>query len=84
MQPAEEIEPGVTMPDEFPLLLLRYFRDLTQSQRLRVLVRLKLLPDSWAEPLNQAFERKLIDNLATANRLGELDEAITQIQASKP
>lgn len=71
------------MPDAFPLLLLKYFRDLSPGQRLAVLAKLRALPDDWAEPLSHAMERHVIDALASSGRLSELEEAIREIQAQR-
>lgn len=72
---------SATMPDDFKLTLLRYFRDLTPSQRLAVLVKLKALPETWRETLTHAMERRVVDSLETAGRLGELSKAIDEVQA---
>jgi hypothetical protein len=54
-------EGGTAMSDEFPLLLLRFFRDLTGAQRLAVLIRIGALPEDWTEPLSHSMERTAID-----------------------
>jgi predicted phosphodiesterase len=81
--PENEAPPvaSATMPDDFKLTLLRYFRDLTPSQRLAVLVKLKALPETWRETLTHAMERRVVDSLETAGRLGELSKAIDEVQA---
>ncbi len=66
------------VPDEYPLLLLRYFRDLRPGQRLSVLVKLGALPDDWDEPLTHVMERRILDGLARAGRLHELQNAIDE------
>lgn len=72
-----------SMPDEFPLLLLKYFRDLKPGQRLVVLARLGAVPDDWDEPLTHAIERSKIDELARKGRLSELQQAIDAVVAEK-
>jgi hypothetical protein len=72
---------SVTMPDSFPLILLRFFRDLSPTQRLAVLVELKALPDEWRDPLTHSVERQVVDSLAKRGRLAELDAAINKIMS---
>ena len=69
------------MVEPFPFLLLRFFRDLSPAQRLTVLVKLKALPDEWRGSLTHAIERRVVDALAKAGRLAELEAAINKIQA---
>lgn len=66
------------VPDEYPLLLLKYFRDLRPGQRLRALVRLGALPDDWDEPLTHTMERRILDGLARNGRLQDLQNAINE------
>jgi hypothetical protein len=80
-KPADGYHGGEAMADPFPLLLLRFFRDLSPAQRLAVLVKLKALPDEWRDPLTHAIERPVVDALAKAGRLAELEAAINEIQA---
>jgi hypothetical protein len=81
--PVPDARLDVTMPDPFPLLLLRFFR-LTPDRRLGVLTRLRLLPEGWPDPLSQAIERGLLDGLVKANRLSDLEGAIREIQDLNP
>jgi metallophosphoesterase superfamily enzyme len=73
----QEMEP---MAERFALLLLRFFRDLSEGQRLAVLVRLGALPDDWPDPLTHTMERKIVDGLAAQKRLDELESAITYVE----
>jgi predicted phosphodiesterase len=73
----EEREKTVT--DQYPLLLLRFFRDLSSGQRLAILVKLGALPDDWAEPMTHALERRLLDSLNQAGRLEELTRNIDEL-----
>lgn len=68
------------MADPFPLLLLRFFRDLSPAQRLAVLVKLKALPDDWSDSLTHLIERRVVDGLANSSRLDDLEAAINEIQ----
>ena len=64
------------MDDRFRLLLLRFFRDLSEGQRLAVLVKLGALPDDWPEPLTHSIERQIVDALAEQGQLDALQAAI--------
>jgi calcineurin-like phosphoesterase family protein len=81
-QPLRQQEGGKDVADEFPLLLLRFFRDLTGAQRLAVLVKLGALPHDWIEPLNHSAERRVLDTLRASNRLKELESAIDEVRNS--
>jgi predicted phosphodiesterase len=77
-QEAERIQ----MDDDFPLQLLRFFRDLTGAQRLSVLIELGALPSNWSEPLNQSAERRALELMRSERRIGALKSAIdTQLQS---
>lgn len=60
----------------FQLVLLKFFRDLTAAQRLKVLIDLNALPDDWNEELTLMMERNLIEDLVKDGRLGALDSSI--------
>jgi hypothetical protein len=91
---AELVEPGApdqiskpqaptaeaSMTDDFQLVLLRFFRDLTAAQRLRVLVDLNALPPDWTENLTLMMERKVVDKLVKAGRLPQLASSVERVQ----
>jgi hypothetical protein len=64
------------MDDDFPLQLLRFFRDLTGAQRLSVLIELGALPSDWSEPLNQSAERRALELMRSERRVDALKSAI--------
>lgn len=68
------------MANPFPVLLLRFFRDLSPAQRLAVLVQLKALPDEWRDPLTHSIERMVVDRLVRGGRLAEFEAAINNVQ----
>jgi hypothetical protein len=78
-QPMDINLPNDAMPETFPLLLLRFFRDLSPAQRLEVLIELKVLPDDWSTPLTHVMERRVVDGLAQSGKLAEFEEAINRI-----
>lgn len=68
------------MSDSFDLILLKFFRDLTTAQRLKVLVELDALPDDWNEDMTLMMERLLIEDLVRNGRLSDLEKAIQRNQ----
>lgn len=80
MAPEEPATPQNTlvdaMSDAFQLVLLKFFRDLTAAQRLKVLIDLNALPDDWNEELTLMMERNLIEDLVKDGRLDALDSSI--------
>ncbi len=83
-QPMDINLPNEVMPETFPLLLLRFFRDLSPGQRLAVLVEIHALPDDWCSPLTHAMERHVVNGLAQSGRLAEFEEAINKIKGETP
>ena len=71
---------GEEMPDEYPLLLLRFFRDLSGSQRLSVLVKLGAMPPDWQEPLTHTMERRVLDSLKARGQLDLLKKAMSEVE----
>ena len=68
------------MSDAFQLVLLKFFRDLTAAQRLKVLIDLDVLPDDWNEELTLMMERHLVEDLVKGGRLGDLEDSIQRNQ----
>ena len=58
--------------DAYPLLLLRFFRDISPAQRVGILASLGALPPNWKGTLSEPFERKIFDGLVKAGRSDEL------------
>ena len=58
--------------DTYPLLLLRFFRDISPVQRVSILASLGALPPNWKGTLSEPFERKALDGLVKAGRSDEL------------
>ncbi|MGN6236977.1 metallophosphoesterase [Dyella sp.] len=73
---AESVRPPV---EGYELTLLRFFRDLLESERLRVLVELQAIPPDWNERMTQGVERKLFDLLARNGRLSDVASMIDQL-----
>lgn len=71
-----EIPPMPPDAEGYELALLRFFRDLYESERLQILVSLDAIPVGFDERMNQGVERRLFDWLA---REGKLPEVISMI-----
>ena len=63
----------------YPLLLLRFFRDISPAQRIEILVSLGAIPKDWTGTLSESFERNAFDELVKDGRTGELQNAIHRI-----
>lgn len=86
MVPAEgtdaSAEETVSMPrstDGYELALLRFFRDLYESERLRILVELDAIPAESDERMNQGLERRLFDWLDREGKLPEITALIDKL-----
>ena len=58
---------------------LRFFRDLFEGERLRILVELDALPENFNERMSQGLERKLFDMLVRNEKLHEIEIMIDQL-----
>lgn len=76
---AEETPPMLRPIEGYELTLLRFFRDLLENERLRILVELNAIPADSDEPMTQGVERKLFDWLAREGRLLELSQMIDKL-----
>lgn len=78
MAKADAMETASLPPDteSYELALLRFFRDLYESDRLRILVELEALPRESDERMTQRLERKLFDWLV---RKGKLPDMVAMI-----
>lgn len=81
--PVEDAGEARRMEDRFRLLLLRFFRDLSEGERLAVLVKLGVLPDDWPEPLTHAIERQIVNAIAEQGQLDALQAAIDAEEAGE-
>lgn len=58
---------------------LRFFRDLLEGERLRILVELDALPENFDDRMSQGLERRLLDMLVRNGKLGEVEKMIDQL-----
>ncbi|MER9748281.1 metallophosphoesterase [Mesorhizobium sp. M0140] len=72
-----------TVPDRFAMVLLRFFRDLSPPQRLRILVHLEALPPTWKGTMTHGMERTVVDKLMKDGRLAQLEAEIEREQSAK-
>lgn len=72
-----EALPMPSTVEGYELALLRFFRDLVESERLRILVELNAIPSDFDERMAQGVERMLFDWLVGE---GQLPEIIAQIE----
>ncbi|HDV6370366.1 TPA: metallophosphoesterase [Burkholderia cepacia] len=72
-----EMPPTTPVVEGYELALLRFFRDLVESERLRILVELDAIPPDFDERMTQGVERMLFDWLVGE---GRLPEVVTRIE----
>lgn len=80
MEPSEG-KPVIIPPaiEGYELARLRFFRDLLEGERLRVLVDLDAIPENFDEPMSQGLERKLLERLVQDGKLGRVKQMIDQL-----
>lgn len=74
-------EPMLRPPsvEGYEIARLRFFRDLLEGERLRILVALKAIPEKFDEPMSQGLERRLLDRAVRDGKLGEVEKMINQV-----
>lgn len=77
------LAPAPPAVDDYELTMLRFFRDLLESERLRILLDLGAIPLSSDERLTQGLERKLFDWLARQGKLPEVIKFIDKITCER-
>jgi calcineurin-like phosphoesterase family protein len=79
-----EGEPAMPLEIEgYRLVLLRFFRDLTEGERLRILVELDAVPRGSDEQITQAVERQLLDWLVREGRIAEVERMIGELISNR-
>ncbi|SAI67009.1 Uncharacterised protein [Bordetella ansorpii] len=58
---------------------LRFFRDLLEGERVRILVELDALPEKSDERMSQGLERRLFDLLVKEGRLKDVERMINKL-----
>lgn len=67
-----EMSPKPPPAEGYELTLLRFFRDLVESERLKILIDLDAIPVNFDERMTQGVERMLFDWLVSEGRLPEI------------
>jgi len=65
--------------DGYETARLRFFRDLFEGERVRILVELNALPENSNERMTQGLERRLFDMLVRDGKLGKVENMIDQL-----
>lgn len=71
------------MVDGFQMVLLRFFRELTEGERLKILVELGAISGSTTERLTQTVERRLLELLVKRGRITEVSAMIGTLQLER-
>ena len=58
---------------------LRFFRDLFEGERLRILLTLDALPENFNEKVSLGLERRLLDMLVRDGKLAEIEKMIDHL-----
>lgn len=74
-----ETPPMPPAAEGYELALLRFFRDLVESERLRILVELDAIPSDFDERMTQGVERRLFDWLVGEGRLPDVTAMIEKM-----
>lgn len=74
-----ETPPMPPAAEGYELALLRFFRDLVESERLRILVEMDAVPSDFDERMTQGVERRLFDWLVSEGRLTEVKAMIQKM-----
>lgn len=67
----------------YGLVLLHFFRDLSEGERLRILIELDAIPIDSDERITQAVERQLFDWLVRQGRISEIEKLIGELLSNK-
>ncbi|MFM1272661.1 metallophosphoesterase [Yersinia enterocolitica] len=77
---SDEGELAMTLNEKgFEITRFRFFRDLYEGERLRILVELGALPDNFDEQMNQGLERKLLEMILRDGKLDQVEKMIVRI-----
>jgi len=74
-----EVQPMPPKEEGYETARLRFFRDLLEGDRLRILMELDALPEKFDERMSQGLERRLFDMLVRNGKLGEIEKMIDQL-----
>jgi hypothetical protein len=66
----------LSMPDDVRLIRLRFFRDLPEERRRRILVELEAIPADLADRLDHTIEQRFFSKLVAQGQVRKLSAAI--------
>lgn len=69
-------EVDLSMPDDVRLVRLRFFRDISEDRRRRILVDLEAIPGDLTDRLDHTIEQRFFARLVAQGRMAELSAAI--------
>lgn len=69
-------EVDLSMPDDIRFVRLRFFRDLSEDRRRRILVDLEAIPKDLTDRLDHTIEQRFFTRLVAQGRTAELSAAI--------
>jgi len=78
-----EVAPMPPAVEGYELALLRFFRDLLENERLRILLEMNAISEDSDERMTQGVERKLFDWLAREGRLPEVTAMMDRLIAQR-
>lgn len=89
IEPTTEMDPMESLEEEaqamtpkapgYETARLRFFRDLLEGERLRILVELNALPENFDIRMSQGLERRLFDKLVRDGKMDEIENMIDQL-----
>jgi len=82
-EPNESIQPIPPHEEGYENARLKFFRNLREGERLRILLELDALPKEFNGPMSQGIERKLFDMLVRKGKLGELKKRIDKLMSER-
>ena len=62
---------------------LRFFRDLLEGERLRILIALDAIPHDFDERMNWGLQRKWLEWLAREGRLPDVERLMNEYMAER-
>lgn len=69
--------------EDYSLLVLSFFRDIEESERMRILLDLNIIPKTWKGTLTHSLERRFLDKAKQAGKLDEIKGALAVILQKK-
>ncbi|WP_287310504.1 metallophosphoesterase [Mesorhizobium sp.] len=69
-------EVDLSMPDDVRLVRLRFFRDLPEDRRRKILIDMGAIPEDLTDRLDHTIEQRFFAKLVAQGRVGDLSAAI--------